>query len=143
MASDRQFNLDDHGRGAQNSVDVAITLPDDGDLGIAAGREFPGLGVGRKQDGQFLDVDRDEIRRVLCHIGIIGEDGGDRLADVSHLLGRQHRLAIGFERGNWSLTKIDGRHVGNVGRGPHRDHAGQRARNRGRISLAYRRRKRS
>ena len=65
MASDRQFELDDNRRGAQDRVDVAITLADHGYFRAAAGRKFAGLGVGGEQDRHLLDVERDEIHRVL------------------------------------------------------------------------------
>jgi len=130
MAADRQFELHDDGRGAQNRVNVAITLADDAHLGAAAGRELAWLGIGGEQDRQFLDLEGDEVRRVLGNVGIAGKDGGRGLADVSHRPGRQHRLAVGLERGNSSLAKIDRRQVRDVGGGPDRDHAGQRARSR-------------
>ena len=130
MAADRQFEFDDDRRRAQDRVDVAITLADDAHLGAAAGRELSRLGVGGEQDRQLIDLEGDEVGRVLGHVGIVGKDGGDRLADVSHLPARQHRLAVGLERGNSSLAKVDRRHVRNVGRRPDRDHAGQSARSR-------------
>src|SRR5947207_637783 len=69
-----------------------------------------------------------QIGGVLRYIGVGGKYGGDRLADITHLLARQHGLAVGIERGNWTLAEIYRRQIGDVGRGPHRHHPGQRAR---------------
>jgi len=131
MASDRQFELNDHRCCAQDCVNVAVALTNDTYLGGAAGEEFDGLSLSSEQDRQFLDFERDKLGRVFRHIGIIGENRSDRLAHIPHLFGCEHRLAIGFQRGNSPLTEIDRRHVGYVGCGPHRDDSGQRERSRG------------
>ncbi len=55
---------------AQHRVDVAVALADDRHLGVAAGRELAGLGLGGEQDRQLLDLDGDEIGRVLRHVGV-------------------------------------------------------------------------
>ena len=128
MAADRELELDDQRRGAKRRIDVAVALADDRHLGVASGGELAGRGLGGEQDRQLLDLDGDEIGGVLRHIGILREHGGDRLADVTHPVGRQHRLAEGVERGNAALAEVDRRHVRDVGRGPDRDHAGQGAR---------------
>ena len=125
MAADRQLELDHRWRRAQRRVDVAIALANDRHLGVAAGREFAGLGLRVEQDRQFLDLHDDEIGGVLRDVGIIGDDGGDRLPDIAHLAGCEHRLAKGFERRDSAFAKIDRRHLGDVSRAPDRDHAGQ------------------
>ncbi len=128
MAADRKLELDHQRRGAQHRVDIAVALANDRHLGVASGGELAGLGLGGEQDRQLLDRHGDEIGGVLRHIGVVREHGGDRLADVTHLVGRQHRLAEGVERGNASLAEVDRRYVRDVGRGPDRGHAGQGAR---------------
>ncbi len=131
MAADRQFKLHHHGCGADRGVDVAVALPDDRHLGVAAGRELARLGFGGKQRRQLLDLHGDEIGCILGDVEIVGEHRSHRFPDIAHAVGRQHRLAVGFERGNAALAEIDRRHVGDVGRGPDRDHARQGARGRG------------
>ena len=87
------------GARAQHGVDVAVALADDLHLGVAAGGEFPGIIRGGQEDRQFLDLHGDEVGRVLRHVGVFGKHRRDRLADVAHLVGREHRLAVGLERG--------------------------------------------
>ena len=77
---------------------------------------------------EVFDVGEDQSRRVLGKVGILGEDHRHRLADIAHLGGRQHRLAIGPEAGYADLAEVDRRDVRDVGRCPHGDHAGQRQR---------------
>ena len=57
VAADRELELDHQRRGAQRRVDVAVALADDRHLGVAAGRELAGLGVGGEQRRQLLDLD--------------------------------------------------------------------------------------
>ena len=130
MAADPEFEFHDHGCGAKHRIHVAIALLDHGDFGVAAGREFARLTFGCEQDRQFLDLHRDQVGRVFRHVGILGEDRGDGLPDIPHLVDGKHRLPVRLERGNSSLTKIDRRDVGNVGGGPYGDDAGQGARGR-------------
>ena len=103
---------------------------DHGNFGVAPGREFARLGFGGEQDRQFLDLQHDEIGRVFRHIGILGEDGDDRVPDIAHLVGGEHRLPVRLERGNPSLAKIDRRDVRDVGRRPDRDDPRQGTRGR-------------
>jgi hypothetical protein len=116
MAADRELELDHHGRGAQRRVDVAVALADDGHLGVAAGRELARLGLGGEQDRQLLDLDHDQIGGVLGHVGVFGEHGGDRLADIAYAVSGEHRLAVGLERRNPPLAEIDRRQVRDIGR---------------------------
>jgi hypothetical protein len=131
VATDAKLELHHQGGGPKHRIDVAIALMDHGNFGVAAGREFARLGFGGEQDRQFLDLQHDEIGRVFRHIGILGEDGDDRIPDITHLVGGENRLPVRLERGNPSLAKIDRRDVRNVGRRPDRDDPGQGARGRG------------
>ena len=121
---------DDRGR-AQRRVHVAVALADDRHLGAAAGRELGRLGLRGQQHGQLLDLHADEVGSVLGGIGIAREHRRHRLADIAHAPAREHGLAVGLERRDAALAEIDGRQIRNVGRGPHRHHARQRARGRG------------
>ena len=73
----------------------------------------------------------DEVGGVLRDVGIGGEHRRDRLADIAHAVGREHRLAIRLQPLDAAFAEIDRRHVGDVGGGPHRDDARQRPRRRG------------
>ncbi len=132
MAADGKLELDHDRRGAKHLVDIAVALADDRRLGVAAAGELPRLVGRRHHDRQFLDLDRDQIGGVLGHVGVGRKHRRHRIADVAHLVGCEHRLAVRRQRRDAALAEIDRRHVGDVGRGPHRDHARQRAR-RGRI----------
>ena len=128
MAADRELELDDRVRAAQRRLDVAVALVHDRHLGVAAGREFAGRGVGGEQDRQLLDLHGHEIGRVLGDVGVMRKHRRDRVADIAHASGGEDRLPVGFELLDAALAEIDRPDVGNVGRGPHGDHAWQRAR---------------
>ena len=132
VPADGELEFDDVLGGAEHRIDVAIALADDRRLGAVARRKFHRRRLRVEQRRQFLDLHRDEIGGVLGDVRVFGEHRGDRLADIAHRAVRQHRLAIRIERRDGAFAKIDRRHVGDVGGGPHRDDAGQRPR-RGRI----------
>ncbi len=94
------------------------------------GENSTGGGLRVEQRRQFLDRDVDQIGGVFGDIGVDREHRGDRIADIAHALLGQHRLAVRIERRDRALAEIDRRHLGNVVGGPHREHAGQRARRR-------------
>jgi hypothetical protein len=130
MPPDREIELD-YGLGLrEHGIDVAVALAHQSRLGVAARRELAGLLRGVEQRRQFRDVDRDEVGRVFRDVGIGGEHGSDRLADIAHLAARKHRLAVRLQPFDAAFAEIDRRHVGDVLRGPYRDDAGQRARRR-------------
>ena len=131
MPADGQLKFDDVRRVAEHRVDVAIALADDGGFAGMARRKFDRRGLRVEQRRQLLDLRRDQVGGVLGDIGIGGKHRGDRLADIAHAVARQHRLAIRIERRDRALAEIDRRHFGDVGCGPHRIDAGQRARRRG------------
>ena len=131
MAAGGELELDDEGRRAQGRVHVAVALAEDGHLRVAAGHELARLGVGREQDGQLLDLHGHEIGGVLGGIGVVREHRRHRLADIAHLLAREHGLPIGLEGRNASLAKINRRQVDDVGRGPDRHHPRHGARRSG------------
>ncbi len=131
MAADGELELDHDRRRPQGGVDVAVALADDRHLGVAAGGELARLGLGGEQHRQLGDLHGHQIGSVLGNVGILGEHRRHRIADIAHLAGRQHRLAVRFERRDAALAEIDRRNVGDVGRAPDRDHARERARGRG------------
>ena len=128
MAADREFELDDHVRAAQRGLHFAVALVHDRHLGVAAGREFAGRGVGGEQDRQLLDLHGHQLGRVLGDVRVMRKHRRDRFADITHASIGEDRLPVGFELLDATLAEIDRADAGNVGRGPHRDHAGQRAR---------------
>ena len=128
MAADRQRCLDHRMRAAESGVDLAIALAHDRRLGGSAGLEFARRFVGLQNGRQFLDVERDELGRVLGEIGIVREHGGDRLADITHKSVGEEPLAIRLQALDAAQAEIDRRDVGDIGCGPHRLHAGQRKR---------------
>ena len=117
------------GRRAQRRVDVAVALADDRRLGVAAGRELARLGLGGEQHGQLLDLDADEVGGVLGGIGIVARTPPPPARRHS-ARARARARAGGRARapGSRPSRKSMGGSIGNVGRGPHRHHARQRAR---------------
>ena len=129
MAPDGEIELDHHVRCAKGRFEVAVALADDVGLGAPAGRKFARRTLGIEQRGQFLDLDIDEVGRVLGEIGVGGEHGRDRFSDIAHPLARQHRLQIGHQPGDVglagaeALAQPDRRQARDVSRSPHRDDA--------------------
>ena len=123
-----QVQFNDRVRGREHRVDVAVALREEGGFGVAAGRELAGLGASIEQRRQFLDLDRDQFGGILGNVRVFREHRGDRLADITHLVRGQHRLAVRRELLDRPLAEIDRADVVDVFRGPHRDHARQRAR---------------
>ena len=68
------------------------------------------------------------IGGVFGDIGVIGEDGGDGLADIAHAVTRQHRLAIGLQLLDLAFAEIDRSDVGDVRRRPDGVDPGKRQR---------------
>ena len=132
VAAGRKVELDDGVRGAQRRFDVAVAVAQQRGLAAAAGLELAGRIACRQHDRQRLDLDLDQLGRVLGQIRILREHGGHRIPDIAHAAARQRRLAKRLERlGGFVGTEIDRREIRDVGIGPHRHHAGQRARRRG------------
>ena len=123
MPPDRERRLDHGVSGAEGGVDIAVTLAHDGRLGRAAGFELAGRRVGVQERRQFLDVEHDELGRILGEIGIVGEHRRDRLADIAHRAGREQPLPVRFQTFDPGQAEVDRRNVGNVGCRPHREHA--------------------
>ena len=97
MAADGEIELDHRmGRG-ERGVDVAEAVAHDERRGVAAVVELAGRVARGQERRQRLDLDLDEIGRILGDIGVLGEHGGDGVADIAHAADRQHRLAIGFD----------------------------------------------
>src|SRR5580700_4167033 len=116
MPADGKLDLDDMLGGAKYCIDVAIALADDRRLAAMARRKLHRRRLRIELRRQFLDLHRDEIGGVFADVGIFGEYGGDRLADIAHKTVSQHRLAIRIERRDGALAKIDRRYLGDVGR---------------------------
>ena len=81
---------------------------------------------------QRLDLDRDRFQRVLADGDAVGQHHGDRLADIAHLVVRDHRLLERLElRQRLQPHRDDRRAARHVGRGDDRMHAGHLQRRRG------------
>ena len=118
MPADRQRRADNGVSGTECRSDVAIAFVDDRGLCRPSRFELAGRVGGMQNCRQFFDVQPDELGRILGEIGIVGEHGSNRFADVAHAVGREQPLAIGFETLDPAQAKLDRRNVGNVGGGP-------------------------
>ena len=127
---DGEFKLDDMRGAAEHGVDVAIALANDRCFAAMARQELHRRRLRIEKRRQFLDLHGDQIGRVLGDVGIVGEDGRYRIADKAHAVSGQYRLAIGIKRRNAAFAKIDRRHLGDVGCGPHRENTRHGARGR-------------
>ena len=84
MPADRDFDFD-HMRGrAKYHIDVAIALADDRRLARMAGRILDGRRLRVEQRRQFLDLDCNQIGGILGGVGVLGEDGRNGVADITH-----------------------------------------------------------
>ena len=135
VAADLQIERDDGVSARECRLHVAKALADQGGFGRMAGIEGAGRRVGFHQRGQRLCLDGHEIGSIFGDIRIGREDDGDGLADVTHAIGGQDRLAIGIEAFDAGEAKIDRRNVGDIRRGPDRNDARNAAR-RGRVDRA-------
>ena len=85
MPADRQRRRHHRMRGAECRIDVAVALAHDGRFGRAAGLEFAGR---LRRPGGSAAIPRcraiDKLGRVLGEIWIVGENGGDGVADIAH-----------------------------------------------------------
>ena len=90
---------------------------------------------GIENDRQWLDIEHDQIGGVFRDVWIGGEHRRDRLADIAHGVLRQCVLPVRLERGQSRQPEADRRDVRDVGKGPHRMHAGK-AQCRARIDVA-------
>ena len=120
MAPGRQRRGDHGVSGAKSRVDIAVALANDRRLGRATGLELTGVICGVQNDRQFFDVQHHKFGRIFGEIRVFRENGGHRLADVTHLAGGKQPLTVGLEPFDAGEAKVDGRNVGNVGGGPHR-----------------------
>ena len=84
--------------------------------------------------GQRLVLDRDQLGRVLRLVQGLGDDEGDRIADIAHPLLRQQRLRADKGRRAVLLAARDQRPQRaeaaplELGAGQHREHPGRGAR---------------
>ncbi len=123
------------GRIAKRRVGVALAgLEDQRPVGPGRfeqqARPLRGAGaVGDRR--QRLDLHLDGLERVLAARHAVGQHDRDRLADVAHLVVRDHRLLVGFElRQRLQPHRDDRRAARHVGGGDHRMDAGPAQRRR-------------
>ena len=129
MAADRELEVEHVCRHGEGRIDIAEAFDEDRRFGADARREFAGLRHRVEECLPLLDVRRDQFGGVLGAVGIVGEDGGDRLSDIAHDLLRENVLAAFFEVLQCaSRPQVDRRNVGDIGAGPDRDDAGHRRR---------------
>ena len=80
---------------------------------VASGCDM--VGDGR----QFVDLERDQLERVLGDGRICRYNDRDRLTDIADFVGGDHRLAIGLTFGQAVLADRDQRHIADVRCGDH------------------------
>lgn len=127
MPADGEFGVDDVGRVRERRLDVPVAhLELGGAIGLAQ--------VEHRRE--LLDLEHDELRRILGRVRVVGEHDRDGLTDVAHTLARQDRLQVRVERLVRDLDPDrDRAHVRQVRPGHDRMHAFGRAR-RARVHLA-------
>ena len=110
---------------SKRSVGVRLAVEAVGGVGARLGEEqhlVGGGGLEVDDDRQRVVVDLDQVGGVLPLVGLLGEDGGHRLADEPHHVLRQeraHHLLVGPAEQQRGL-EVD------VGAGEDADHAGRR-----------------
>jgi hypothetical protein len=115
------------GRG-ERALDVTGLLHDVGAHVVAGllvdqrgARRQPGLGAGHRGERRVARLD--QVARVLRDVARGRDHHRHRLADVAHLVGRQH---VAWEIAQARVRHLDGPgalHVGDVGGGDHGEHA--------------------
>jgi hypothetical protein len=107
-------------------VELLVVVEAVGGVGARVGEEqhlVGGGGLEVDDDRQRVVVDLDQVGGVLPLVGLLGEDGGDRLADEPHHVLRQelaHHLVV-------RPAEQQRRREVDVGAGEHADDAGRRA----------------
>ena len=131
MAPGREVELDHPVGAGEGRRDVAPGMGQHRRLAGQAGGGRAGRSAGRGHRGQRGDFDLDQVGRVFRRVGVLGEDRGDRLADIAHAVAGQHRLAVRPERRRPAVgAEVDRRDVGDVGGGPYRGDARKPSRRR-------------
>ncbi len=118
VPADRKIKCDDRIGCAKGGVDVAGFLFDHRCFGIVVLVERPGLPRRIENDRQRLDVNLDQIGRVLGNIWIGSEDRRHWLPDITHVTLRQRGLPVGLELHEPGQAKSYRRNVGDVGMRP-------------------------
>ena len=118
MAPHLQIQRDNRMGAGEGALHIAKALGDDGRLRGQARREDAGRRVRLDDDRELLDIELHEIGGVLRHIGVLGEDHRHGLAHITHIVLRQHGLAIGLQLLDLAFAEIDGSDVRDVLRGP-------------------------
>ena len=123
VAANREIERDDGVRRGKSLRDVAVAFVHARHFGRMAGVELARRCVRTKHDRQFVDVDGHEVSGIFGSIGVRGEHHRDRLADITHAVFGEDRLAIGIESFYAREAEIDRWDVGNVCRRPDRGNA--------------------
>jgi hypothetical protein len=111
MAPDREIELYDCVSRAEAGRDVAIAFADD--LRFGADRVLRG-----HHRWQIFDLDDDQFGGVLRQIRVFREHRRDRLPDIAHQVGRQHRLQIRSKVWDLTLAQPYRREIGDLSGSP-------------------------
>ena len=125
VPADFEIKRHDHLRRAKSCINVAGLLFDHRGFGVMAFIERAKRSGGIENDRQRLDVDLDEIGRILGNIWIGSEDSRYRLPDITHVTLRQRGLLVGLKLHEPGQAKSDRRNVSYIVMGPDGVHAGQ------------------
>ena len=93
-----EIELDHRMGSSEGALDIAVAVSQHGRFGRAARLEFAGSVRRGEKHRQRLDLDRDEIGRILGDVGVLRKHGGDRLPDIAYAAASQDRLPIGQQR---------------------------------------------
>ncbi len=121
MPAELQIEFDHRVRVGERAIHIAVAMAEHRRRGGVSLVELGRRIRRRQQDRQRIDLEANEIRRILSHVGIGGKHRRNRLADVTHSLARQHGLTVAQQRLGGGIAKIDRRDVADVRAGPHRN----------------------
>ena len=93
----REIERNDRVRRRESFHYIAVGFGDASNVGGMASRKFAGQCAGVEQRGKFFDLDGHKIGGIFGEIGVCGEHHGDWLADVTHALCGENRLAVRIE----------------------------------------------
>ena len=122
-------------RVAECGLNIAVAFADDCSFGNAPRLEFGRRCARIECDRKLLDIEFDQVRGVFRKIRVGCKHRGDRIADISNPILRQHALAIGLEPLDPRQPEIDRRNIPDIGGGPDRHHA-RRGKRSARVDVA-------